>query len=190
MPCNVCPIVCLFITHAPLFRRGAICVYPKGDSSLVMNNHNPFMHCITSKYVSKPRDVIMLNNRTSLATITYATASPCHVSLNGMFLQVSSAQWNKLRMWKISNFVSPNSLSKCHLNSVWTKYLCDKSENVRVRTKWQWNALDWCYWIAFPASPVMQSSNTVWCISLSFRTHPCVLDILSHPIYPSIAYNI
>ena len=43
--------------------------------------------------------------------------------------------------------------------------------------KWQWNALDWCYWIALPASPVVQSSNTVACVSLSFRTHPCVLAI-------------
>ena len=44
--------------------------------------------------------------------------------------------------------------------------------------KWQWNALDWCYWIALPASPVVQSSNTVSCVSLSFRTHPCVLAIV------------
>ena len=27
--------------------------------------------------------------------------------------------------------------------------------------KWQWNALDWCYWIALPASPVVQSSNSL-----------------------------
>ena len=27
---------------------------------LVMNIHNPFMHCATSQYVFKPRDVIML----------------------------------------------------------------------------------------------------------------------------------
>ena len=46
--------------------------------------------------------------------------------------------------------------------------------------KWQWNALDWCYWIALPALPVVQSSNTVSCVSLSFRTHPCVLAIKYH----------
>ena len=45
--------------------------------------------------------------------------------------------------------------------------------------KWQWNALDWCYWIALPASPVVQSSNTVSCVSLSFRTQPCALAIIS-----------
>ena len=27
---------------------------------LVMNIHNPFMHCVTSQYVFKQRDVIML----------------------------------------------------------------------------------------------------------------------------------
>ena len=33
---------------------------PFGDSSLIMNIHNPFMHCATSQYAFKPRDVIML----------------------------------------------------------------------------------------------------------------------------------
>ena len=53
--------------------------------------------------------------------------------------------------------------------------MCDKSENSWVCAKWQWNALDLCYWIALPALPVVQSSNTVSCVSLSFRTHPFVL---------------
>ena len=75
-----------------------------------------------------------------------------------------------------SNFFVLNSLAKSHLNSVCTEYVCDKSENTRVCAKWQWNALDWCYWIA---SPVVQSSNTVLCVSLSFRSHLCVLAILS-----------
>ena len=74
-----------------------------------------------------------------------------------------------------SNYFVLNSLDEGHLNSVCTHYVCDKSENARVCAKWQWNALDWCYWIALPASPVVQSSNTVSCVSLSFRTHPCVL---------------
>ena len=77
-----------------------------------------------------------------------------------------------------SNFFVLNSLTKSHLNSVCTEYVCDKSESARVCAKWQWNALDWCYWIALPASPVVQSSNTVSCVSLSFRTHPCVLAIV------------
>ena len=79
-----------------------------------------------------------------------------------------------------SNYFVLNSLDKGHLNSVCTHYVCDKSENARVCAKWQWNALDWCYWIALPASPVVQSSNTVSCVSLSFRTHPCVLAIILH----------
>ena len=77
------------------------------------------------------------------------------------------------------NFHALKSLNKSHLNSVCTWYVCDKSEKARVCAKWQWNALDWCYWIALPASPVVQSSNTVSCISLSFRTHLCVLAINS-----------
>ena len=78
-----------------------------------------------------------------------------------------------------SNYCVLNSLDKGHLNSVCTHYLCDKSENARVCAESQWNALDWCCWIALPASPVVQSSNTVSCVSLSFRTHPCVLAIFS-----------
>ena len=69
------------------------------------------------------------------------------------------------------------TLAKSHLESICTEYVCDKSENARVCAKWQWNALDWYYWIALPALPVMQSSNTVSCVSMSFRTHPCVLTI-------------
>ena len=79
-----------------------------------------------------------------------------------------------------SNYFVLNSLDKDHLNSVCTHYVCDKSESACVCAKWQWNALDWCYLIALPASPVVQSSNTVSCVSLSFRTHLCVLAIRSH----------
>ena len=74
-------------------------------------------------------------------------------------------------------FLVLKSSDKSHLNSICTLYVCDKRENAWVCAKWLWNALDWCYWIAFPASPVVQSSNTVWCVSLSFRTHPCILAI-------------
>ena len=55
--------------------------------------------------------------------------------------------------------------------------------------KWQWNALDWCYWIAIPASLVVQSSNTVSCVSLSIRTHPCVLAV-KHPIVFPNRYTV
>ena len=169
----------IIITHAPLFRGCVAYVYesPLGYSSLAMNIHNPFMHCVMSQYVFKLCDVIVLNNRISVATIMYAIASPCRIPLNGMFHQYSATQWSKLRIWKISNFVVPNSLGKRNLNSVWFKYVCDKSEKARVCARWQWKALDWCYWIALAASPVVQSSNAVSCVSLSFRTHPCVLAI-------------
>ena len=56
------------IINAPLFRRGADHVYesPLGDLCLVMNIHNPFMHCATSQYVFKLRDVIMLTRAVTI----------------------------------------------------------------------------------------------------------------------------
>ena len=80
------------ITHTPLFQGGAAYVYelPLGNLSLVRNIHNPFKQCVTSQYVFKPCDVIMLNNCISVATITYATASPSRVPLKGMFHQESA----------------------------------------------------------------------------------------------------
>ena len=99
-----CDMIWYIITYIPLFWGGAAYVYetPMGDSCLVMHIHNPFMHCAASQYVFKPRDVIMLNNRISVATITYmyATASPCRVPLNGMFHQDSATQWSKLQNLK------------------------------------------------------------------------------------------
>ena len=81
-------------------------------------------------------------------------------------------------------FLALKSLDKSHLNSVCTWYVYDNSENARVCAKWQWNALNWCYWIALPASPVVQSSYTVSCVSLSFRIHPCVLAIDRPMLFP------
>ena len=98
----------------------------------------------------------------------------------------TKTQQSNGRNWEFENYVTTskffvlNTLNKCHCNSVRAQYVCDKSENARVCQKWQWNALDWCYWIALPASPVVQSSNTVSCVSLSFCTHPCVLAIETH----------
>ena len=186
MPCNVCPSVCLFITHAPLFRGGATYVYesPLGDSSLVMNIHNPFMHCVTSQYVFKPRDVIMLNNRVSLATITYATASQCHVPLNGMFPQDSAAQWNKLWMWKISNFVLSNSLNKRHLNSVWKNINVIKARTSGcVRNEMKRTRLLSLDCIPGFAGHAIQSHSVVHFAVISSR-------YIISPIYPSVAYNI
>ena len=76
--------------------------------------------------------------------------NPCSVPLNGMIHQDSATQWNKLRIWKICNYEQRfvlNSLDKSYLNSFCTQYVRDKNENGRVCAKWQWNALDWCYWI-------------------------------------------
>ena len=98
-----------FIPYALLFRVGAAFVY---ESPLAINVHNPFMHCVTSQYVFKPRDVIMLNNRINVATITYATASPCQVPFNGMFHQDSAMQWNKLQIEKQKKQVT--SLCQIH----------------------------------------------------------------------------
>ena len=59
---NTCMYIISFITQAPLFPGGEdhVCESPLGDSCFVMNIHNPFMHCVTSQYVFKLRDVIML----------------------------------------------------------------------------------------------------------------------------------
>ena len=52
-----------------------------------------------------------------------------------------------------------------------------------------WNSvkreLDWCYWIALPVSTVVQSSNTVSCVSLSFRTHPGILAFVTYILCPN-----
>ena len=73
-----------------------------------------------------------------------------------MFHQDSATQLKKLRIEKIimSNFFVLNSLDKSHLTLIpfYTQYVCDKSENARGCVKWRWKALDWCYWIALPAS--------------------------------------
>ena len=49
------------ITHAPLFWEGVdhVCEVPLDDSILIMNIPNSFMHCVTSQYILKWRDVMM-----------------------------------------------------------------------------------------------------------------------------------
>ena len=44
------------------------------------------------------------------------------------------------------------------------------SENARVCAKWQWNALDWCYWIALPAKPVHIVYKRNW-------DDPCLINL-------------
>ena len=133
------------------------------------------LYCVTSRHVFNPRDVIMLNNRISVATITYARASPCAVPLNGMFHKDSATQCNKLR---ISNFVVSTLLDKRHLNSVRTQNVCDKTEDARVCTKWQWNVLDWCYWIALPAhTRAFYSENARGCAKWQWDARDCVTGL-------------
>ena len=49
------------ITHAPFFRGGEdyVCESLLGASSFVMNIHNTFMHCVTSKYAFKHSNSIV-----------------------------------------------------------------------------------------------------------------------------------
>ena len=127
----------------------------------VMNNHNPFMHCATSQYVFKLRDVMMLVHAVPIVALSNSTV--CHtVTMLRPFKWHVSPRLNKRngtncefeKYVTMSSFFVLNSLDKSHLNPVCTQYVCDKSENARVCAKWQWNALDWCY------SPGVQSSNT------------------------------
>ena len=132
----------IHLSHTPhCFEGGAAYVYesPLGDSCLAMNIYNPFMHCVTSQYAFKPRDVMLLNNRISIATITYATSSPCRVP---PFKWHVSPRFNNAtdeiaNLRQISNFLVSTALGKHHLNSVWTKYVCDKSENARVCSRYK-----------------------------------------------------
>ena len=51
------------LTHTPHCYEGVQIMFmnrPWAIHVLVMNIHNPFMHCATSRYVFEPRDVIML----------------------------------------------------------------------------------------------------------------------------------
>ena len=54
----------------PIVSRGEdhVCELPLGESSFVMNIHNPFMHCVTSQYVFKMCDVIMLLHAVTMVT--------------------------------------------------------------------------------------------------------------------------
>ena len=118
-------------------------------SSLVMNIHNPFMRCVTSQYVFRTawrhNAAACGHNDNNLAAASSATPSPSPVSLNGVFHQDFSTQQRKLRIWKICNAKYIKlTRHKSHLNSVYTKCVCNKSESARVCAKWPWNALDWC----------------------------------------------
>ena len=53
------------------------------------------------------------------------------------------------------------------------------SENARVCAKWQWNARDCATGLHDRRSRECNPVTPVECVSLSFRTHPCVL-VFSH----------
>ena len=56
------------LSHTPhCFRGCTLCLWiALGDSSLVMNIHNPSVHCVTSQNALKSRDVIMLLHAVTL----------------------------------------------------------------------------------------------------------------------------
>ena len=137
-------LVLVFITHASLFRGGVYHVYesPLGNSCLAMNIHNPFMHCATSQYVFKPRDVIMLTRAVTIVAAKQQQRPPqrYHVASLKMACFTKTQQCNRTncefeKYVTTSNLLVLKSLAKSHLNSVCTKYVCDKSENARVCAK-------------------------------------------------------
>ena len=137
-----------------------------------------------SQYVFKPRGVIMLMRAVTIVAAWQQQRLPHRYHVASLWLtcftktqQRNGTNCEFEKHVTTSNVFVLNSLDKSYLNSVYTQYVCGKGENARVCAKWQWNVLDWCYWIALPASLVVHSSNTLSCVSLSFRTHPCVLAI-------------
>ena len=54
------------------------------------------------------------------------------------------------------------------------------SENARVCAKWQWNALDCVTGLHDRRSRECNPVTPVECVSLSFRTHTCVLAFITH----------
>ena len=90
------------LSHAPILLGGAAYVYesPLGASCLVMNIHNPFMHCVSSQYMFKLCDVIMVDNGISVPTITYATASPCHIPLKACFTKIQQCNGTNFKFKK------------------------------------------------------------------------------------------
>ena len=87
-----------------------------------------------------------------------------------MFHHDSSTRWSKLSISKICN-------KKVYQINQYIKYVSDKNQNARVCAKWQWKAVDWCYWIAFLASPGV-------CFTVIWRTPVRSRCRRSRPIAP------
>ena len=60
------------------------------------------------------------------------------------------------------------------------KLLWEYSENAWVCAKWQWNARDCVTGLHDRRSRECNPVTPVECVSLSFRTHPCVLAFITH----------
>ena len=56
-------------------------------------------------------------------------------------------------------------------------------ENPWVCAKWQWNARDCVNGLHDRRSPECNPITPVECVSLSLRTHPCVLAFITHLLY-------
>ena len=57
---------------------------------------------------------------------------------------------------------------------------CHYSENARVCAKWQWNARDCVTGLLDRRSRECNPVTPVECVSLSFRTHTCVLAFITY----------
>ena len=132
---------------------------PQGNSSLVMN-----IHALCE--IVWHHNAAVCSHNGNIATALSATPSPSRVTLNGMFHQDSSTQWSKLRIWKICN-------------AKYIKLIRQEPSQFRLYIICVIKArMHGCVWNDSEThSPVMQSSNTVSCVSLSFRTRPWVLAI-------------
>ena len=127
---------CHIITHAALFRRGEdyVCELPLGDSSLVMNIHNPITHCVMSQYVFKPCDVIMLLYAVAIIAAWQQHCSTHHhywmsVTWNGNAFNITGPSWWKDRatgfeililefFWRLKKWMHTPSLK--HQINLWS----------------------------------------------------------------------
>ena len=116
------------ITHAPLFWGGEdyVCESPLGDSSFVMNIHNPFMHCMTSQYV-----FIMLLHAVTTVTTWQQHQSPHRHQVASLYMacfttihqrDVANCEFEKICNVKyIKSTRQKSSQFRFYIISVWWK---------------------------------------------------------------------
>ena len=99
--------------------------------------------CVQNAWRHNAEQSYQRSNNSVRHSVTMLHPFKWHVSQ-----RFSNAMEQIANLKEISSFNVSNSLGKRHVNSVLTQYVCDKNENARACAKWQWNALNWCYWIA------------------------------------------